>query len=148
MASFIPFGNPGLFDEFVQTLDVATFETPLMCVGRLVRWEVFDPFIQGVVTREANGPGGRPRFHPMLMFKVLVLQRHHGLADDAAAFKSLITTAFAPFSGSRLVTQCPMVRRSVTFANCSSRRRPSRACSTPSSRICKGNTGRPWRRKA
>ena len=70
---FIPFGNPGLFDEFVQTLDAAAFETPLMHVGKLVRWEVFDPLIHVALTREPKGPGGRPRSHPMLMFKVFVL---------------------------------------------------------------------------
>ena len=99
MASFIPYGNPGLFDEFVQTLDVAAFETPLMRVGKLVQWEVFAPLIQGAVTREAKGPGGRPRFHPLLMFKVLVLQRLHGLADDAASFQITDRNSFRAFLG-------------------------------------------------
>lgn len=99
MASFIPFGNPGLFDEFVQTLDVAAFETPLMRVGKLVQWEVFDPLIQGALTRAAKGPGGRPRFHPMLMFKVLVLQRLHGLADDATSFQITDRNSFRAFLG-------------------------------------------------
>ena len=99
MASFIPFGNRGLFDEFVQNLDVAAFETPLMRVGKLVRWEVFAPLIQGAITREAKGPGGRPRFHPMLMFKVLVLQRLHGLADDATSFQITDRNSFRAFLG-------------------------------------------------
>ena len=99
MANFIPFGNPGLFDEFVQTLDVAAFETPLMRVGKLVRWEVFGPLIHGAITREAKGPGGRPRFDPMLMFKVLVLQRLHGLADDATSFQITDRNSFRAFLG-------------------------------------------------
>jgi IS5 family transposase len=99
VASFIPFGNPGLFDEFVQTLDVAAFETPLMRVGKLVQWAVFDPLIQGAVTRAAKGPGGRPRFDPRLMFKVLVLQRLHGLADDATSFQITDRNSFRAFLG-------------------------------------------------
>lgn len=99
MANFIPFGNPGLFDEFVQNLDVAAFQTPLMRVGRLVQWEVFDPLIQGAVTRQPKGPGGRPRFHPRLMFKVLVLQRLHGLADDATSFQITDRNSFRAFLG-------------------------------------------------
>jgi hypothetical protein len=87
VASFIPFGNPGLFDEFVQNLDVAAFETPLMRVGKLVQWEVFNPLIMSALSSQPKGPSGRPRFHPMLMFKVLVLQRLHGLADDATSFQ-------------------------------------------------------------
>jgi len=99
VANFIPFGNLGLFDEFVQTLDVAAFETPLMRVGKLVRWEVFDPLVQGALTSPPKGPGGRPRFHPMLMFKVLVLQRLHGLADDATSFQITDRNSFRAFLG-------------------------------------------------
>jgi len=36
MAAFIPFGDRGWFDEFMQSLDVAAFETPLMRVGRII----------------------------------------------------------------------------------------------------------------
>ena len=86
MAEFIPFGNPGLFVEFVQTLDVAAFETPLLRVGRLVKWEVFVPALLAATAFEAKCPCGRPRFHPLLMFKVLVPQRLHGLADGATSF--------------------------------------------------------------
>lgn len=57
MASFIPFGNPGLFEDFIQNLDVAAFETPLMRVGKLIRWEIFEPLIHGAIIRQAKGPG-------------------------------------------------------------------------------------------
>lgn len=99
VASFIPFGNPGLFEDFIQNLDVAAFETPLMRVGKLIRWEVFEPLIHQAVTRRAKGPGGRPRFDPMLMFKVLVLQRLHGLADDATSFQITDRNSFRAFLG-------------------------------------------------
>jgi len=49
--------------------------------------------------REAKGPGGRPRFHPLLMFKVLVLQRLHGLADDATSFQITDRHSFRAFLG-------------------------------------------------
>ena len=70
-----------------------------MRVGKLVQWEVFAPLIQGAVTRETKGPGGRPRFHPMFMFKVLVLQRLHGLADDATSFQITDRNSFRAFLG-------------------------------------------------
>jgi hypothetical protein len=71
MASFISFGDPGLFDEFMQNLDVAAHETPLMRAGKAVNWAIFEPDLVGAVVQDAKGPGGRPRFHPLLMFKVL-----------------------------------------------------------------------------
>ena len=98
MATYIPFGDPGLFDEFVQTLDVAAFETPLMRVGKLVAWRLFEPGIESAILTEARGPGGRPRFHPLLMFKVLVLQRLRGLADDAS-FQITDRNSFRAFLG-------------------------------------------------
>ena len=99
VAAFIPFGNRGLFDEFVQSLDVAAFETPLMRVGKIVEWEVFEPLVKAAVAIQPKDPGGRPRFHPLLMFKVLVLQRLHGLADDAASFQITDRNSFRAFLG-------------------------------------------------
>ena len=99
VATYIPFGDPGLFDEFVQTLDVAAFATPLMRVGRMVEWRVFEPGIESAILSEARGPVGRPRFAPLLMFKVLVLQRLHGLADDATSFQITDRNSFRAFLG-------------------------------------------------
>lgn len=99
MATFISFGNPGLFDEFVQGLDAATFETPLMRVGKIVDWTIFDAQVRAAVGITPKGPGGRPRFHPLLMFKVLVLQRLHGLADDATSFQITDRHSFRAFLG-------------------------------------------------
>ncbi len=99
VANFIPFGNPGLFDEFVQTLDVAAIETPLMRVGKLITWPLFEPLVTSAVSVVPKGPGGRPRFHPLLMFKVLVLQPLHGLADDATSFHITDRNSFRAFLG-------------------------------------------------
>lgn len=101
MANFITFGNRGLFDEFVQNLDVAAFETPLMRVGKLVRWAMFEPIVVAAMPAKpaGKGPGGRPRFHPLLMFKVLVLQRLHSLADDATSFQITDRNSFRAFLG-------------------------------------------------
>jgi IS5 family transposase len=70
-----------------------------MRVGKLVQWEVFDQLIMSAATSQPKGPGGRPRFHPRLMFKVLVLQRLHGLADDATSFQITDRHSFRAFLG-------------------------------------------------
>ena len=44
-------------------------------------------------------PGGRPRFAPLLTFKVLVLQSLHGLADDALCFQITDRNSFRAFLG-------------------------------------------------
>ena len=99
MAKFIPFGDAGLFDEFMQNLDVAAFETPLLRVGKLVEWGLFEPEILASTLKAPKAPGGRPRFAPMLMFKVLVLQSLHGLADDAVSFQITDRHSFRAFLG-------------------------------------------------
>lgn len=100
MSNFIHYGEPGLFDAFMQNLDVAAFETPLMRVGKLVKWELFEPEVLAAVRpKAAKGPGGRPRFAPLLMFKVLVLQSLHGLADDALCFQITDRNSFRAFLG-------------------------------------------------
>jgi IS5 family transposase len=88
-----------LFDDFVQTLDVKAFETPLSRIGRLIDWTMFAPIIYAAVLPKPRGPGGRPRFEPVLMFKVLVLQRLHGLSDDDACFQITDRNSFRAFLG-------------------------------------------------
>lgn len=107
MAKFISYGNPGLFDNVIQDMDVAASNSSLMRVGKIINWEVFKPTVFAAVKRQAKGPGGRPRFHPLLMFKVLVLQRLHNLADDALSFQITDRNSFRTFLGLTLGDQIP-----------------------------------------
>ena len=103
------------------SLDAAAFETPLLRVGRLVQWSLFEPVLHSVLPGSAKGPGGRPRFDPLLMFKVLVLQRLHGLADDATSFQISDRNSFRAFLGLTPVTACPTARPSATSGRASLR---------------------------
>lgn len=67
--------------------------------AKIVRWEIFEPVVKAAVSTAPKGPGGRRRFHPLLMFKGLVLQRLHGLAEDAAAFQITGRKSFRAFPG-------------------------------------------------
>jgi hypothetical protein len=99
MSRFIPHGEPGLLDEVFETLDTAALDSPLLRVGRLIDWKLFEPELHRAVLTPAKGPGGRPRFAPLLMFKVLVLQKLHGLADDATSFQITDRRSFRAFLG-------------------------------------------------
>lgn len=115
MANFIPYGERGLFEEFMQNLDVAAFETPLMRVGKLVKWEQFEAELHAaVLPKQPKGAGGRPRFAPLLMFKILVLQSLHGLADDAVSFQITDRNSFRAFLG---LTTCDLVPDGQTIAD-------------------------------
>ena len=47
---------------------------PLARLDEVVDWEVFAAVLDGIPRVEAKGPGGRPAYEPMLLFKVLVIQ--------------------------------------------------------------------------
>jgi IS5 family transposase len=70
-----------------------------MRVGKVVEWSLFEPELLAAIEKEAKGPGGRPRFHPLLMFKILVVQRLHGLADDDTSFQIIDRHSFRAFLG-------------------------------------------------
>jgi IS5 family transposase len=99
MSRFIEYGEPGLFDEFLGELDAGAHETSFMRVGKVVEWSLFEPELLAAIEKEAKGPGGRPRFHPLLMFKILALQRLHGLADDDTSFQIIDRHSFRAFLG-------------------------------------------------
>ena len=99
MSKFITFGHPGLFDDFIQTLDVSAFETPLYRIGKLIEWKLFEKTVTAAVLSIPKGPGGRPRFVPLLMFKVLILQRLHSLGDDDTCFQITDRNSFRAFLG-------------------------------------------------
>ena len=46
---------------------------------------------------QPKGPGGRPGFHPHVMFKILVLQSVYGLADEQTQFQILDRRKFHRF---------------------------------------------------
>ena len=99
MSRFITHGEPGLLDQVLETLDPTALDSPLLRVGRLIQWNLFESELHRAVLAPAKGPGGRPRLTPLLMFKVLVLQKLHGLADDATSFQITDRRSFRAFLG-------------------------------------------------
>ncbi|MES2709813.1 MAG: transposase [Verrucomicrobiota bacterium] len=97
-----------------------------MRVGRLVDWAIFEPKVKAAVALKSKGPGGRPRFHPPLMFKVLVLQRLHGLTDDATSFQITDRHSFRAFLGLTPGGTVPDGQPSATSARRSRTREPWR----------------------
>lgn len=83
MSHIMPPSDPGLFDYQDHMTALAARQTSLDRLNQVVRWDDFEPVLQGVFRTEAPERGGRPRFDPLLMFKILVLQRTYNLSDEA-----------------------------------------------------------------
>jgi hypothetical protein len=69
----------GLFDRFDRLSQIDKMGDPLSNLDAVMSWEIFQPVLDGIPTNEPKGPGGRPPFHPMFMFKILVIQSLYGL---------------------------------------------------------------------
>lgn len=56
-------------------------------LNQIINWEFFRATLERAVRKEAKGPGGRPRFDVVMMFKTLVLARLFNLSDDQIEYQ-------------------------------------------------------------
>lgn len=83
--------------------------TGILKLRDLIDWESFRPLLEeltGYAERDWS-KGGKPPFDPVLMFKVLVLQKFHGLSDDATEEQIFDRTSFKNFLGLRIGDEIP-----------------------------------------
>ena len=74
--------QPQFFD-FENCVDMVGKKQPfLRRLNTIIDWEIFRPIIKKIHIHEEGGPG-RPPFDPVLMFKILILQKLYGLSDDS-----------------------------------------------------------------
>ena len=59
---------------------------PLTKVQGIIDWESFRPVLDEAFLKEAKGPGGRPAFDRVMMFKVVMLQHWYGIADEQTEY--------------------------------------------------------------
>ena len=70
-------------------------------LNAVIDWELFRKDLEcllGYDRRDAS-KGGRPPFDPLLMLKVLVLQKYYGLSDDETEFQIKDRFSFMEFLG-------------------------------------------------
>jgi hypothetical protein len=57
-------------------------------MNEIVQWkEIFSEVIAEMIQTEAKGPGGRPHYDYILMFKVLIIQRVYSLSDEQTEYQ-------------------------------------------------------------
>ena len=72
----------GLFDENERLERLSELGDPLTRLNQVMKWELFRPVLQKAFQKERKGPGGRPPYDYVMMFKVLVLQKLYKLSDE------------------------------------------------------------------
>ena len=68
-------------------------------LNAVIDWELFRTDLESLLGYDARDArkSGRPPFDPVLMLKVLVLQKYHGLSDDETEFQILDRFSFMQF---------------------------------------------------
>ena len=89
----------GLFDTSDRLDQIRAMGDPLYALDGVMDWTIFAPVLDRIPRAEPRGPGGRPAFHPLLMFKILVLQSLYGLSDEQTQFQILDRDSFQHFLG-------------------------------------------------
>jgi transposase len=97
----------GFFDESNRLRRLSSMGDPLEGIASVVDFEIFRPILDGVFIREGKGPGGRPAFDHVLMFKILLLQQWYCMADDKTEYQINDRLSFQRFLGLSLGSKVP-----------------------------------------
>lgn len=96
-----------LFDEQFKLERISELGDPLEKLEKCVKWNIFRPILNKVFSQEAKGPGGRPAFDYVMMFKILILQEYFGLSDEQAEYQITDRFSFLRFLGLRTCSKVP-----------------------------------------
>jgi transposase len=97
----------GFFDESDRLEELSKIGDPLEKLNMFIRWEDFRMIITRTLKKEAQGPGGRPPFDYIMMFKILILQKLYNLSDDKTEYQIKDRLSFQRFLGLALCDTVP-----------------------------------------
>jgi len=97
----------GFFDENDRLKELSLLGDPLEKLNNVIDWESFRHNLNKVFKKGAKGPGGRPPYDYVLMFKVLILQRLYGISDGQAEYQIKDRLSFMRFLGFSLCDTIP-----------------------------------------
>jgi IS5 family transposase len=97
----------GFFDENDRLAELSRMGDPLEKLNRNINWESLRGVLTKAFSKEARGPGGRPPFDYVMMFKILVLQKLYNMADDKTEYQIKDRLSFQRFLGLQLCDTVP-----------------------------------------
>lgn len=93
-------GEVGFFDKHFDLLKLSNMGDLLSRLKEVIDFEMFRSELEaGVIPKERLTNAGAKRYDPVLMFKILVLQRLYGLSDRDAEYQIIDRTSFKNFLG-------------------------------------------------
>jgi len=104
----------GFFDENDRLEELSRMGDPLEKLNKFIHWDDFRPELTNVFIKIPKGPGGRPPFDYVMMFKILILQKLDNIADDKTEYLIKDRLSFQRFLG---LTLCDTVPDAKTIWN-------------------------------
>jgi len=88
-----------LFSALEHQQTMAQHVVGILKIKDLIDWESFFPLLVTITGYDKKdwSKGGNLPFHPLLMFKILILQAYHGLSDDAVEYQIKDRLSFMNF---------------------------------------------------
>jgi IS5 family transposase len=97
----------GFFDENDRLKELSKLGDPLEKLNRHINWEGLRVSLTEAIKKEAKGPGGRPPFDYVMMFKIIILQKLYNMADDKTEYQIKDRLSFQRFLGLQLCDTVP-----------------------------------------
>lgn len=88
---------------------------PLERLNKVINWEIFRPILEKIDAKARKSNAGRKPTDRVLMFKLLILQRIHNLADERLEFQVTDRLSFMRFLGLELGASIPDARTVWAF---------------------------------
>jgi len=97
----------GFFDENDRLEELSKLGDPLERLNKYMKWEELRGILTRAFRKEAAGPGGRPPFDYVMMFKILILQKLYNISDDQSEYQINDRLSFQRFLGLQLCDKVP-----------------------------------------
>jgi IS5 family transposase len=97
----------GFFDADDRLNELSKLGDPLEKLNKYINWDAFRGILTRTLKKEAKGPGGRPPYDYVMMFKILILQKLYNISDDQAEYQIKDRLSFQRFLGLALYDTVP-----------------------------------------
>jgi len=97
----------GFFDENDRLAEISKLGDPLEKLNEHINWEGLREILTKALKKQPKGLGGRPPYDYVMMFKIVVLQKLYGMADDKTEYQIKDRLSFQRFLGLKLCDTVP-----------------------------------------
>lgn len=100
-------GQSGMFGEHFRLEKISKQGDPLEKLNAVIDWELFMPVLKKLENTDKKSNAGAKPYNPLMMFKILILQRYYNLGDQQTEYQILDRLSFGRFLGLTLNDKVP-----------------------------------------